>query len=364
MATINQYYPESVTHPGEILLEALQERGLGAKEFAVKTTKPEKTITAVLKGKSSITPDMAVLFEQVLKIPAHFWLEAQRNFDEYQARVNYQYAIEEAQDWARVFPYAKMANLGWVPKTLKIKEKVIYLFNFFEVATIKAWEDYYINQKLQVAFRISLKDHENATAISAWLKQGEIQASKLHAPLFNKTKLKKILPEIKKIMVNQPKDFFEQLQTLCLTAGVKVVHTPCLPKTAIHGSTRWVNNVPLIQLSGRYRRNDIFWFTFFHEIGHILLHGKKYISIENIDYVGENIDYENEADTFASDIILSEKEEAEICFNETLTTEDIVIYAEKFGTHPASIIGRLQHKGIIPFGVGTEFFQPIDFCNH
>lgn len=363
MATINQYYPESVTHPGEILLEALEERELGAKEFAVRTGKPEKTITAVLKEKSAITPDMAILFEQVLKIPAHFWMESQRNFDEYQARINYQNAIEKAQDWAKSFPYAKMANFGWVPKTLRIEEKVIQLFNYFEVASIKAWEDYYINQKLQVAFRISLKDHENATAIASWLRQGELQSEKLDVPEFDKSKLNKLLPKMKSIMALQPVDFFKQLQDLCLSAGVKVVHTPCLPKTAIHGSTRWINNVPLIQLSGRYKRNDIFWFTFFHEIGHILKHGKKYISIENVAYKGEKEEYELEADTFASNVILSEKEEAEICNNVSLTTDKIVFYAKKFNTHPASIIGRLQHKSVIAFGQGNEFFEPINFSD-
>ena len=363
MATINQYYPESVTHPGEILLEALEERELGAKEFAVRTGKPEKTITAVLKGESAITPVMAVLFEQVLKIPAHFWVEAQSNFDEYHARVSFQLAIEDAMEWARTFPYAIMANYGWVPKTLKLKEKVVYLFNFFEVASIKAWEDYYINQKLQVAFRISLKDHENATAIAAWLRQGEVQSELLEAQEFDKSAFKKLLPEIKKIMAQQPDDFFEQLQTLCLKAGVKVVYTPCLPNTAIHGSTRWINNVPLIQLSGRYKRNDIFWFTFFHEVGHILLHGKKYISIENVTFVGGNEDYEDEADAFASNLILSEKEETEICNDKQLSTEDIVKFANKFGTHPASIIGRLQYKKVIPYGKRNEFFEPINFCD-
>lgn len=56
MATLNKYFPESVTHPGEILKEALEENNIGAKEFSVRTGKPEKTITAVLKGESSLTP--------------------------------------------------------------------------------------------------------------------------------------------------------------------------------------------------------------------------------------------------------------------------------------------------------------------
>ena len=360
MAIINKYYPESVTHPKEILIESLEENNIGAKEFAIKTGKPEKTITAVLKGESSITPDMAVLFEQVLKIPVHFWLEAQKNYDEYKARVSYQSNIESAIEWASSFPYAKMANYGWVSKTRVAKEKVINLFNFFGVATQKGFEDYYYNQRTKVAFRISLKDQDNASVIASWLRQGEVQASKIQTKEYRKTKLKEILPDIKKIMAKQPENYFKQLQRLCLSAGVKIVHTPCLPKASIHGSTRWINNTPLIQLSGRYKRNDIFWFTLFHEIGHILLHGKKYISIENINVEGENEEFENQADSFASDWLLTANQEREILNNREVTKDSIISYAEKFKTHPAIIIGRLQHKKRIPYGIGHEFFVPIE----
>jgi addiction module HigA family antidote len=360
MAIINKYYPESVTHPKEILIESLEEKNIGAKEFAVKTGKPEKTITAVLKGESSITPDMAVLFEQVLKIPVHFWLEAQKNYDEFKARVSYQTNIENATEWASTFPYAKMANFEWVPKTRIAREKAINLFHYFNVASQKGFEDYYYNQRTKVAFRISLKDQENAPAIASWLRQGEIQASKIQTKEYSKIKLKEILPEIKKIMAKQPDNYFERLQGLCLSSGIKIVHTPCLAKTSIHGSSRWIKNTPLIQLSGRYKRNDIFWFTFFHEIGHILLHGKKYISIENIDIEGENEEFENQANSFASNWLLTESQENEILNNKEITKDIIISYAEKFNTHPAIIIGRLQHRKIISYGIGNDFFVPIE----
>lgn len=77
----NQYNPQSVQHPGATLAEKLTEMGMGPKEFALRTGKPEKTITAILKGNSSITADMAVLFERVTKIPAHFWMNYQRGYD-------------------------------------------------------------------------------------------------------------------------------------------------------------------------------------------------------------------------------------------------------------------------------------------
>lgn len=361
MATPNQYYPQTVSHPGTTLAEALAEKDMGAKEFAVRTGKPEKTISDVLNGRSNITPEMSILFEQVLKIPAHFWFNRQRNYDEYLARIAYQKTIEEGIEWSKDFPYAKMASLGWVEKTLKKEAKVINLYEYFGVSSTKGYYDFYHNQKLLVNFRISLKQNENASAIAAWLRRGEIQSKDLLVPEYNKKLLTKKLVHLKSLMASQPDDFFDQIQKLCAEAGVKVVHTPCLPKAPIHGSTRWLGDTPLIQLSGRYKRNDIFWFTFFHEIGHILLHGKKYISIENIAYDGENQVYEDEANKFSADLVLSKVEEKEIINNNRLTEKDVVNYAKKFKTHPAIIIGRLQHLGLVRYGLGNHLCKPVEF---
>lgn len=82
MFTINEYLPESRPHPGETLAEKLEEMEMGPKEFALRTGKPEKTITAILKGESAITHNLALLFEAVTSIPAHFWMNHQKGFDE------------------------------------------------------------------------------------------------------------------------------------------------------------------------------------------------------------------------------------------------------------------------------------------
>jgi len=363
MEKITQYYPQSVSHPGTTLSEILSEKKIGAKAFAIKTGKPEKTISDVLNGKSSITPEMAILFEIPLNIPAHFWINRQKIYDEYIARLSYQKTIEDGVEWSKTIPYAKMASLGWVESTRKKEIKVINLFNYFEVSNTKGYYDFYHNQKLLVNFRISLQKNENSGAIAAWLRQGEIQAKNIQVSDFSKSKLKEILPKLKGVMVKQSNSFFNQIKELCAYAGIKIAHVPCLPKAPIHGSTRWLGDTPLIQLSGRYKRNDIFWFTLFHEIGHVLLHGKKYISIENINYDGENKKYEDEADEFSANILLTKNQEKEIINNKTLLESDIIDYAKKFSTHPAIIIGRLQHLRLIPFGLGNDFFEPINFEN-
>lgn len=361
MAKQNQYFPQIAFHPGETLTEKLEELGMGPKEFAVRTGKPEKTIIAIIKEKSSITPEMAVQFEHVLKIPAHFWLNMQRNYDEFLAREEQKVLLSKSTGWAKLFPLAEMIKKGWLPQNSTLESKTAGLLAFFSLSSHIAWEDYYLNQQLKVVFRISLAHTKEPYAISAWLRKGDLQAAELSSENYNDKNFKEALPEIKSIMAKHPADFFKKLQTSCLNAGVKVVHTPCLPKAPIAGSTRWLNDTPLIQLSGRYNRNDSFWFTFFHEAGHILLHGKKDIFLEKIDYSERDIIKEEEADNFAIKWTLTKEEEQEIIDSAPLNERDIISFARKFNTHPAIIIGRLQHDKLISYGLGRQFFKPVEF---
>lgn len=363
MATItNQYHPQIAFHPGETLAEKLEELGMGPKEFAIRTGKPEKTVIAILKGKSSITPEMAVQFEHVLKIPAHFWLNMQRNYDEYIAREERQELLQEATEWAKSFPYLDLVKKEWIPARTTILEKTSELLAFFGISSHAAWEDYYFNQQLKVAFRISLAHTKEPYAISAWLRKGELQAAELPKMPYNDKLVKDALPEIKSIMAKHPANFFEQLQAICLEAGVKVVHTPNIKKAPINGSTRWLGDTPLIQLSGRYKRNDSFWFTFFHEAGHIILHGKKDIFLEDVDYSDKDLAKEEEANSFAIKWTLSNEQEEEIVQRYSLTEDDVLEFAEKFNTHPAIIIGRLHHKKLLHYSIGRQFIEPVELA--
>jgi len=363
MATKNQYFPQSHPHPGETLQEKLNEMGMGPKEFAIRTGKPEKTIIAVSKGQSSITPDMAVEFENVTKIPANFWMNHQRSYDEYMARLGRQEVIDASIGWARCFPLREMIKKGWLASTKSIEEKTHELLSFFGVSTPDAWQNYYLKQELKVAFRISLAHTNDPYAISAWLRKGELQAAELPKVAYTEQAFKEALPEIKSVMANHPADFFKQLQSLCLKAGVKVVYTPCLPKAPINGTTRWLNDTPFIQLTGRYKRNDVFWFTFFHEAGHILLHGKKDIFLEDIEYPDKNLEKEQQADDFAIKWTFSKEEEQEVIQKGTIDENDLVAFAKKFNTHPAMIIGRLQHDQYISYSLERNFIETINLDN-
>jgi len=362
MAKQNEYHPQTVPHPGLDLQEKLEELGMGALEFAIRTGKPEKTIHDVLNGRSTITPDMAVQFENALGIPAHYWLQRQRSYDESLARKRQKEVIADSTGWAKCFPWKAMMDHEWVPSAASIEEKTLCLLAFFGVSNSGGWEAYYMEEKLKTAFRISLKDTQEPHAISAWLRKGELQAKEQGAAAYNERTFKEKLADIKGIMAKHPDDFFPKLQKLCAEAGVRVVYTPQLPKAPISGSTRWIGDSPLIQLTGRYKRNDSFWFTFFHEAGHILLHGKKDVFLESIEWDGRNDAKEKEADAFAVKWTFTEAEELEVLAAEPLDDDDIRRFARKFNTHPAMIIGRLQHKKLIPYSVGRSYIEPVDLA--
>ena len=294
-----------VYHPGETLDEKLQEMGMSVKEFATRVSKPEKTIIAVLKGKSSITPDMAVAFEMVTKIPAEMWLRHQKSYDEFIARKKRENSLEEGMLWANKFPCAEIAGLGWFSGIYDAggeeKNIVDTLCVFFAVSSPKGWEDLYLNQKLRVAFSITLAEACDPYALSAWLRRGEIQAGEMSVDAKYTAKLlRSILNDISEIRKSGASDCEDQLARLLCKAGVKLIFTETLSSAPVKGCARYIGGVPCVQLAKEFESETDFWNTLFHEIGHILLHGKKDIFIENVSYGNKDLEKEKEANEFAS----------------------------------------------------------------
>ena len=341
-------------HPGTTLREKLDEMGMSVKEFAVRTSKPEKTINAVLMGDSSLTPDMAVAFEQITMIPAHMWLNLQRNYDEYMARQKREAILndEDTINWARRFPYSSMAQLGWVPATRNIGEKITNLFSFFKITTANAWTNLFLNQALKSEFRLSLSGTKDPYAISAWLRQGEIMADSMSTYNgYSAERLKEQLPQMLELVQSQPDDFDVQLKELCSNAGVKLIYISHITHAPVNGCARWIDGAPSLQMTDRQKRNDVFWFSFFHEIGHILLHGKKDVFLEDAEYLELQKEKEIEADRFASDILFDKKKEQAVIKElrgKSVQADLINELAVKYNTHPAIIVGRLQHLQILP----------------
>jgi len=359
MNTINEYKPQTVSHPGLTLREKLAELNIGPKEFSIRIDKPEKTVSEVLSGKSSITPDMSVLFESVLKIPAKFWLNRQLQYDEAQARMKRIQVISDAEEWTKSFPYPEMAKYYWVVTTRKTEEKTVNLFNYFGVSNHIAWRNLYLEQQ-KIRARISDKTSKEPYALSAWIRKGELIADENQLSEFKENNLKEIIPNIKELSLQQPNDFLKKLKDFFFSVGVHFVFVPYLPKAHISGLARWYKGNPLIQVSGYKKRNDMFWFTLFHEIGHVILHGKKEMFLEDFEYSENDMVKEVEADKFAVGWTFSKELENQF-LKQSITQESIINFARQNNINPAFIVGRLQKYKHINYNQFNELTQSLNF---
>ena len=191
----------------------------------------------------------------------------------------------------------------------------------------------------------------NAYAISAWLRRGEILAQELECSPFDESRFREVLAAIKALTREpQPGIFVPRLQNYCASAGVAVVFVPELPQTHVSGATRWLNkDKAVIQLSLRYKSDDHLWFTFFHEAGHVIKHGKKSVFLEGKGMREEKEQEETEADNFARNFLVPTDKFSEFVKLNLFSKRAIIKFARQIGIAPGIIVGQLQHDGLLPF---------------
>ena len=353
---------EVISCPGDTLAEHLEYIGMSQAELADRMGRPKKTINEIIRGKAQITAETALQLERVVGIPADFWMKKEQNYRLRIAEIDEAEKRLDEAERIRQFPLKEMIKKGWITCEKGLEHEKNALLSYFRVASLDAYEAVCHKQLYAAAYRMSEKSSKDPYAMAAWLRQGERQAEQLTAAAYDKKAFEEALFDIKTRLVVMDEGFLGELQERCLRAGVKVVFTPCLQKAPLNGSTRWMNDTPLIQLSDRFNRNDIFWFTFFHEAAHILKHNKKDVFIEGTDYSGDGKKKEEEADIWAADYLVSRKDKRRMLEAALFVKEDFERFAAEIGTHPAIVAGRLAKLERISYSVGHTFgfFRKIE----
>jgi len=346
---VYKFEPLYLIPPGETLLETIEEMNLSQAELARRTGRPLKTINGIIKGDIAITPDTALQFERVLGIPAKFWINLETNYREAIARAKHMEDLEKDTDWLKNFPIKELTKKGWIERKDNDKEQLDELLKFFGVASIKAWGDIW---QTRVAFRKSPTLESDQYALACWIRKAELEAVKQDCVEFDKSKFKQSLTQIRKLTKEtDPDKFIPEMERICNECGVAVVFIPELNGTRVSGATKWLNSKnPMIALSVRHKTNDHLWFTFFHEAGHIILHGKKDTFIEGFEIKDQKEkEKEAEADRFASNLLIPPNEYEKFVQEKTYSADKIIMFADRIGIAPGIVVGRLQHDRYIPF---------------
>ena len=145
--------------------------------------------------------------------------------------------------------------------------------------------------------------------------------------------------------------FEPRVRALLRRAGVGYVLVPAMPRARDSGVARWLSpQHPLIQISLYGKTNDKFWFTFFHEAAHILLHAgdKKSVWLDDAAAGQITESAEREANAWSADKLIPPRYVPD--FVSLHDTSSVYAFASKVGVHPGIVVGRLQHDRLIPFG--------------
>ncbi|SCX72792.1 ImmA/IrrE family metallo-endopeptidase [Variovorax sp. EL159] len=343
MSVSAEFLPAWASPPGETVRELAQRKGLTQAVVASALGVAESALARVLDGDLPITEARAERLAASVGATPRFWLARE---------AQYRHALQAIHDdtraWVSSLPFADMAKFGWLSAASTAADKLHQAFAFFGVSSVDEWRDTWLSERAGLtAYRTSPVFTTQGASAAAWLRQGEQAASRISTAQWSRADFERILPELKPLTrVEKPTEFIHQLQRRCAECGVAVVIVRTPKGCPASGATRVRNGQAILQLSARYLRDDSFWFTFFHEAGHLVLHEDRlFLEWSEKRHLDEK--EEREANDFAGKVLIPPSQEAAL---RALPHEykAVMRFARKLSVSPGIVVGQLQHRGLVP----------------
>lgn len=357
MATREQVHSDLAIPPGSYLAEVLDEIGMSQAELARRMGRPTQAINEMVVGKKSITAETALQLENVTGVPANIWTGLEAEFRLVLARQEEELKHQEDAKLVDPVLYRAMARLGWVAPARSKIDMARGLCRFFGVDSL-ALVGY--AKHLGYAFRLGDRDGASGFALAAWLRMAELEAKDLITSPFDAARLKGTIGQLRILTAEPPQDSIPLAQGFLGSAGVAMVITPHLPKTFANGATFWPEpDKAVVALSLRGTWADIFWFTLFHELGHVLLHGKR---DPHISFSDSEEKKEIEANKFAADSLLPRAAFEAFVLDGKFLARDVREFSRTQGVSPGVVVGRLQHERHVPHSSLNELRDRYEFA--
>lgn len=342
-----QEQPDWISPPGDTMISILEERELTVEQFARNIGLTTSAAQSVLDGTKGIDTSLAKRLATILGASKEFWIARE---NDYRAMIEpvRSTAVSNLDELVKSLPVSDMQRFGWIHKRTTTDEKIAECLDFFGVSTLAQWQGEFHQAFRHAAYKQSKAFNSKEVATLAWLRQGEIETQNDVVAKWSPEILESKIANFKRLTwYKSPTLFLPKLKDLFAEAGVKfsVVRAP--KGCSASGAVRILSDdTPHIQLSFRYLSDDQFWFSLFHEIGHLLLHFDKMPIVENTELTEENS--EQEADDFAAEIIVPTQYREEM---KSLGQSrfPIIRFAKKVGVAPGLIVGQLQFSGILGY---------------
>lgn len=347
------------THPGRILRRELEARGMTQADLAARMGRPPQVVNQIASEKKAVTAQTARGLEHVLGIPRHVWMNLQSN---------YELAVDRLQEEAQLEAEGRslldalgeptireMVKRGWIERRDSAGGQISELLSFFAVQSLAGME----RTHTAAAFRVTPGAKVEPWRLAAWMRGGEIAAEQLDlAAEFDPDAFTNLLPKL--CSETRSMSPWPKLRDRCAEVGVALVVVPTLPKSGANGVAYWLGRErPVIQLSLRNKRADIFWFTFFHEAAHVL-EGYRSEAIIDLDDMPRESEAEQAANRFAAATLIPQNRWREFTENHHPTRDAIISFADHIGIHPGIVVGRLQFEKLIPYNRHNDLRISLD----
>lgn len=335
MSEQGDFRPNWTSLPGETISALVSQKGLTLEHCAKQMKRSKSFLQNLIEGQVQIDDEIAKELNAVLGGSINFWVNRQLQFNKDAGRIS----AEKEAAWIKQFPIKEMLGAGWIKDS---GNRVADCLNFFGVPNIPSWEATYGQIFAETAFRKSPTFASQLGPTAAWIRHGEIKGHEIACKAWDMELFEQTLFEVKSLTRKKyPKDFLPALKHACAKCGVALVIAPSPTGCRASGVTKFLSErKALILLSFRYLSDDQFWFTFFHEAGHLLLHGNKKMFLEGIQE-GTLSDVEAEANAFAGEHLIPHHLQAELSKLRG-NQKDIIRFAMKAGVSPGIVVGQMQ----------------------
>ncbi len=341
---LHEYEPDRVLPPGVTLLEWLEEHHMSQAELARRAGLSTKHISQVVNGAAGLSPEVALALDNVTGISARSWTQLEANYRTFAALEAEARDLAEHVNLLDRFPIKELIRRKKLSSVADPPRQLRELLRFFGVANVDALEKVCLSG---TKLRVSRAFAPDEAALASWLRLAELEAQEATVVPFDAKECEQAIPDFRRCTMLEDAIWLHALTERCATVGISLVMLREIPKCRVNGATRWLApDKAMIALSPRHKRHDVVWFSFFHELGHLLRHSRKQTFV---DAPGSQVaaDLELDADRFASRILVAP--EYETALREVATKADAKALAERLGVDVAIIVGRLQHERLIPF---------------
>lgn len=339
---------ELIIHPGETIADVLEDRGITQVELASRTGVSPAYVSNVIAGKKGISANFAMGLEYALGVPRSFWLNLQANYEAELLKVNEEQTITEEERQAReelkdIVKYLR--KKGMIPVQEKKDESILSLRKVLQISNIA-------NLKEMIpsgAFRMAANTAVNPYVLGAWIRLCQISGSRESMPAkFDKKTMPDLVNEIKYIMCRKDADLQKDLKETMGKYGIDFSVAKNFRGAPVQGYISQRNDgIYQMVLTIRGAFADIFWFSLFHEIGHIVNGdiGKTSRFIDD----GSDSEKESAADRFAGNMLLTPESYKTFVEQGDFSIEAIQEYAQTQNVMPYIVIGRLQKEKFLDY---------------